>query len=183
MLDRDRAVLVLIDVQVRLARAMSDEECLVADLRRMVRGAQVLGVPIVWVEQNPRGLGPTVPDLAELLEQDQPDAEPLVKMSFSCCGDEKFVAALAALERNQILLAGIETHVCVYQTAMSLLARGHEVQVVADAVSSRTADNREIGLGRMKDAGATLTSVETALFELLKVAEGDAFKQILQIVK
>jgi nicotinamidase-related amidase len=104
-------------------------------------------------------------------------------MTFSCCGDERIMTALAELDRRQVLVCGLEAHVCVYQTAVDLVRNGYEVQVVADAVSSRTEANRRIGLGRARDGGAGITSVETCLFELLNVAEGPAFKQILRIVK
>jgi nicotinamidase-related amidase len=104
-------------------------------------------------------------------------------MSFSSCRNDRFLQALNALNRKQVLIAGIETHVCVYQTAAELVDIGYDVQVVTDAVSSRNMENKEIGLQRMRDSGVSLTSVETALFELLKVAEGEQFREILKIVK
>ncbi len=145
----------------------------------MIRGVQVLGIPIIATEQYPQGLGPTIPAIAQLFSK----VQPIPKLSFSCCGDERFMKELKALNRTQVLIAGIESHVCVYQTAIDLLDSGYEVQVVADGVSSRTAENREIGLQRMSRAGARLTSTEMALFELLKIAKGDKFKEISQIVK
>ena len=179
MLTVESSVLVVIDVQGKLAQLMHGKEALFENLRRIVQGAQVLGVPILCTEQNPAGLGPTIPEVAEALG----DVVRLPKLSFSCCGDERFVRELEDLGRKQVLLTGIETHICVYQTAVDLVARGCEVHVVADAVSSRTQENKAIGLRKMTDAGACLTSVETALFELLRVAEGAQFKQILRIVK
>ena len=112
-----------------------------------------------------------------------PEVKPVVKFSFSCCGEESFQQELKALNRKQVLLTGIETHVCIYQTAVELVNAGYEVQIVADCVSSRTPFNRDIGLNRMNAAGASITSVETALFELLRVAKGDKFKEISRIVK
>ena len=112
-----------------------------------------------------------------------PDIQPISKMSFSSCRSGPFVQALKALSRGQVLIAGIETHVCVYQTAVDLVDLGYEAQVVTDAVSSRTPENKKIGLRKMSDAGVGLTSVETVLFELLKVAEGESFKEIIRIVK
>ena len=135
-------------------------------------------MPILWAEQNPQGLGATVREIASLLP-----GRPIPKRSFSCCGESRFMQALTDLGRRQVLLAGIEAHVCVYQTAMDLMERGFEVHVVADAVSSRTILNKDIALRTMRDAGASITSVETALFELLRVAEGEKFKEILKIVK
>ncbi|MDH4158512.1 MAG: isochorismatase family protein, partial [candidate division Zixibacteria bacterium] len=108
---------------------------------------------------------------------------PLVKNTFSCCGNQGFSEQLTGLGRKQVLLVGMETHVCVYQTAVDLLGEGFEVHLVADAVSSRTLENKQIGIGAMRDLGARVTSVEMALFEMLQVAEGEKFKQIINIVK
>jgi len=178
MLNSTDAVLVVIDIQGKLASLMHERDALYENAARLIKGAKVLGIPIIWTEQNPAGLGPTVPEIAALLE-----GEPIPKFAFSCCGEEKFMQALRAAGRRQVLLAGIEGHVCVYQTAVDLLAAGYEVHVVADAVSSRTFANRHLALAKMKDAGAEITSVEMALFEMLRVAEGEKFRQIIRIVK
>lgn len=179
MLDADRTAVLVIDVQEKLAAAIYERESLVDGVRRLVSGARVLGVPVRVTEQNPRGLGPTVREVAELL----PDIQPMAKVAFSCMGDESIAAEVAASGRDQFLLCGMEAHVCVYQTASELVDSGYEVQVVTDAVSSRTPENRRIGLDKARAAGAGLTSVETALFELLRVAEGPRFRDILRIVK
>ncbi len=180
MLKTDQTVLVVIDVQGKLAQVMHEKEALFANLEKIIKGAQVLGLPLIWTEQAPEKLGPTSPEIAALLAS---QAKPIAKSSFSCCGHPPFMEALKMLNRRQVLLTGIETHVCVYQTALDLLTAGYEVQVVTDAVSSRTAENKHIGLERMKTAGAALTGVEMALFELLRVAEGPQFKEIAKIVK
>jgi nicotinamidase-related amidase len=179
MLDSENTTLVVVDVQEKLWAAMYEKELLRDNTVRIVQGAKILGVPIVWTEQNPKGLGPTLPEVAQLLTE----SSPVTKLSFSCCGEKDFMAKLDELNRKQILITGMETHVCVYQTIADLRNMGYEVQVVADAVSSRTPENRAIGLERAKEAGASITSTETALFELLKVAEGDRFKQMLKVVK
>jgi nicotinamidase-related amidase len=179
MLSTDNAVLVIIDVQERLLRVMPDKDKLVESFQKLIQGAKVLGVPTVMTEQYPQGLGPTVPEITQLL----PEVKPITKVSFSCCQETGFTASLEALKRKQVLMTGIEAHVCVYQTALDLLANGFEVQVVADCVSSRTQFNRDIGLNRICAAGGSVTSVETALFELLRVARGDKFKEISKIVK
>ncbi|MDK1031067.1 MAG: hydrolase [Planctomycetia bacterium] len=178
MLKVENAVLVVSDGQGSLAEMMHEKEALFDNVKRIIKGAQVLEMPIIVTEQNPAGLGPTLPDIAALIQ-----GEAIAKFAFSCCGEEAFVEALRKLGRRQVLLAGIEAHVCVYQTAVDLIGLGYEVYVVADAVSSRAASNRQTGLDGMAGAGARLTSVEMALFELLKVARGDKFKQILKIVK
>lgn len=180
MLTVDNTVLLVIDVQGKLAQLMDQKENLTANLEKIIKGTQVLEIPVIWTEQVPEKLGPTLPELAGLLAR---SAQPVSKASFSCCGVEPFMSALEKTKRQQVLVTGIETHICVYQTSVDLLAEGYEVQVVADAVSSRTAENRQIGLNRMQSAGAVLTSTEMALFELLRVAEGDKFRQISKIVK
>jgi nicotinamidase-related amidase len=179
MMTTENAALVLIDVQEKLLRAMHNPEDLLENLKKMVKGARLLGLPIVWTEQNPAGLGPTVPEIAKLL----PDHKPLSKFSFSCCGSDTFMKDLKTLDRKKLLVAGIEAHVCVYQTVADLINLQFDVEVVVDAVASRTSENRAIGLEKSKAAGSGLTSVETVLFELLKEARGERFKQISKLVK
>jgi len=179
MLTLENTVLTVIDVQGKLAQIMYDKISLFANLQRIIRGAQTLNIPILWAEQIPDKLGRTVPEISNLLT----DQQPITKVSFSCCGEERFVKKLKTLNRKQILITGIEAHVCVYQTVMDLLASGYEIHVLSDAVSSRTSANKEIGLNMMKESGAKIQSVEMVLFELLKRAEGKHFKEIIKIVK
>jgi len=179
MLRVDDTVLVVIDVQGKLAQLMHEKTALFNNLRTMISGARALDVPILLTEQYPQGMGTTIPEIAELLT----GVEPITKTSFSCCGEPVFMEAFAKLEREQALLVGIETHVCVWQTAYDLLESDYEVHVVADAVSSRSVDNKRIGLDNLRDTGAVITCTETALFELLRVAEGPRFKEILKLVK
>ena len=179
MLKKENTTLLIIDIQGNLAHLMHGKELLFKNVQKLIKGIQILGIPILWVEQNPQGLGPTIPEIADILS----NIQPISKMSFSSCRNDDFLQALNALNRKQVLVAGIEAHVCVYQTAADIVDIGYEVQVVTDAVSSRNVENKEIGLQRMRDSGVSLTSVETALFELLKVAEGEPFKEILKIVK
>ena len=179
MLRANDTTLAIIDVQGRLASIVQEKEALLRNLQILISGAKILALPVLWLEQYPRGLGPTVPEVADLL----PDQEPLEKLCFSACGQEMFPGKLRESGRRQVLIAGIETHVCVYQTTRDLLDRGFHVEVVADAVSSRTVENKEIGLTRIRDEGAAVTSVEMALFELLRTAEAERFKEIAQLVK
>ncbi|HEX9926689.1 MAG TPA: hydrolase [Anaerolineae bacterium] len=180
MLNVKDTALIVIDVQGKLAQLMHQKERLFANTKRMIKGAQVLDIPLLWTEQVPDKLGPTTPEIAKLLAE---SVRPISKSSFSCCGHAPFMEAFNALGRRQVLLTGIEAHVCVYQTALDLLDMGYEVQVVTDAVSARIAENKQIGIDRMQAAGAALTSTEMALFELLRVAAGDQFKAITKIVK
>jgi nicotinamidase-related amidase len=179
MLSVDKAVLVVIDVQEKLFKVMSDQETLLQNTIRMTKGAEILEIPVMYSEQNPKGLGPTLPEVKEHLG----GAIEIAKLEFSCCGNEDFMRELKALNRSQVLILGMECHVCVYQTAADLVSLGYEVQVIADAVSSRTPENKAIGLERCSQSGAGITGTETALFELLKKAEGDKFKKMLPVVK
>jgi nicotinamidase-related amidase len=179
MLTAAETVLLVVDVQEKLSRAMPAREELVLKTRQLVEGARVLGLPMVFTEQNPKGLGSTLPEIAALV----PDFRPVEKISFSCCGSRECMQQVRRTGRRDVVIAGIETHVCVYQTVVDLLAEGFRVEVVADACSSRTAENKQIGLDRCRRAGAAITSVEILLFELLKAAEGPLFKDILRIVK
>jgi nicotinamidase-related amidase len=178
-LDRSRAALVVVDVQEAFRPAVLDFRDVAANVTRLVRGAQILGLPTFVTEQYPKGLGRTVPEVSEHLE----GVVPMEKMSFSALEAKGFAAALADSARDQVLLCGIESHVCVSQTAQDLLADGREVHVAQDAVSSRTAENRALGLHRMERSGAIATSVETALFELLREAGTPEFKEVQALVK
>lgn len=179
MLEIKNVVLLIVDIQGKLAHLMHRKELMFKNVQNLIKGIRALGIPILWVEQNPQGLGPTIPEISAMLS----DVQPISKMSFSCCRNDRFLQTLNALNRKQVLIAGIEAHVCVYQTAVDLVEIEYDVQVVTDAVSSRNLENKEIGLQRMRDSGVSLTSVETALFELLKVAQGERFKEIIRIVK
>lgn len=171
--------LVIIDVQDKLTSVMHGKAELVGNLVRLVQGAQALKIPIVWLEQIPEKMGPTIPELKELLA----GLTPISKKCFSCAASSEFTDSLSRLKRKHVILAGIETHVCVYQTARDLQAKGYAVEVVSDAVSSRTEHNWRIGLRRAEAAGARITSVEMALFELLGTSEHPAFRDMLKIVK
>lgn len=175
LLDRRRAALVVVDMQEAFRPAVLDFKGTAAAVATLVRGARILGLPIVASEQYPKGLGRTVPEVAEQLA----GVEPLEKVCFSAAAADGF--DLGGSE--QALLCGIETHVCVSQTAHDLLDRGIEVHVARDAVTSRTEANRELGLHKMEGSGAVLTSVETALFELVEAAGTDDFKQVQGLVK
>jgi len=179
VLNADNTFLVLVDFQERLFPVMHDREELLRNVLKLVQGAKVLEIPIVLTEQYPKGLGPTLPEIQELL----PEIKPIEKVCFNCCDEGAFGRALDSLKRKQVLIAGIEAHICVYQTAMALFRSGYEVQVVVDCVSSREPENKRVSLFKMGAAGVSPTTVEMALFELLKVARGDKFKQISDIVK
>jgi nicotinamidase-related amidase len=175
LLDRDRAALVVVDVQEAFRKAVLDFDGVAAKAAVLLQGATTLGLPVVVTEQYPKGLGSTVDELADHLD----GLEPLEKTVFSSAAAEGFDLD----GRDQVLVCGIEAHVCVSQTAHDLLGQGLEVHVASDAVSSRSVEDKETGLRKMEGAGAILTSVETALFELLGEAGSDEFKQIQKLVK
>ncbi len=179
MLDIQNCCLVVVDVQGKLARLMYDRQVLYKNVQILIEAAKILNVPILWCQQCPDALGPTIPEIARLLT----DSEPIDKSAFSCCGAEQFNIKLNDLKLQQVLLCGIETHVCIYQTAVDLLAKGFSVDVVADAVSSRTPENKQIAISRMAAEGINITCTETALFELLRTAEHPQFKQIAKLIK
>jgi nicotinamidase-related amidase len=179
MLNKKDCCLIIVDVQGKLAELMYDKDSLFKNIRILIQSAKILDVPVLWCQQVPAALGPTVPQIAELLA----GSEPINKSCFSCCLSDEFSKKLKALGRKQVLLAGIETHVCIYQTALDLLAAGFDVNVVADAVSSRTLDNKQIALSRLAAEGAKITSTEMTLFEILRTADHPDFKQIAKLVK
>ncbi len=179
MLDIQNCCLVVVDVQGKLAQLMQGKQALFKNIQILIKAAKILNIPILWCQQCPDALGPTVPEIAQLLT----DNEPINKSAFSCCGAEQFNSKLNGLARHQILLCGIETHVCIYQTAVDLLRKGFDVNVIADAVSSRTLENKQIAINRMAAEGINISCTEMALFELLRTAEHLQFKQIVKLIK
>lgn len=178
-LDRSRAALVVVDVQEAFRPAVLDFDRVAANTAILVQAAQILGLPLLVTEQYPRGLGQTVPEVAEHLGA----TTPIEKVAFSAVAADGFSGALQDTHRDQVLLCGIESHVCVNQTAEDLLADDIQVHVAQDAVTSRTIENRDLGLHKMERSGASLTSVETAVFELLREAGTPEFKQVQGLIK
>ncbi|MBQ4889817.1 MULTISPECIES: hydrolase [Shewanella] len=180
MLTSEKSVLVIIDVQGKLAQIMQQSSQLHQQLETLIQGAQLFDIPILWVEQLPDKLGSTTESLASLLTK---TTQAIPKSHFSAWHCHEFQQQLARLNRNNIILAGIETHVCVYQTCQDLLANRYQVHVVADAVSSRSQDNKQLGLQMMQQKGAFLTNTESCLFELQHQATGERFKALLKLIK
>jgi len=179
MLDIQNCCLVVVDVQGKLAQLMHGKEILFKNIQILIKTAKILNIPILWCQQCPNVLGPTLPEIEQLLT----DIEPIDKSAFSCCGDEQFNIKLNESKRQQVILCGIETHVCIYQTAADLLTKGFSVDLIADAVSSRTQENKQIAINRMAAEGVNISCTEMALFELLKTAEHPQFKQIAKLIK
>lgn len=179
MLTPNETVLVVVDVQGKLARLMHGSEAMHQQLITLISGARIFDIPILWLEQLPDKLGPTSPELQVVLE----GYSPIAKEHFSAWPCDTFRETLAAIGRKQVLLCGIETHICVYQSCRDLLDNGFSVHLVADAMGSRMAENKALGLEMMREAGARLTNVESLLFELQHHAVGDSFKALLKLIK
>ncbi len=179
MLKCEEAVLVFIDVQGKLHDIMHEKETLDGNLEKMIRCAQLLEIPLIGTEQIPVKLGPTSEPFKSLLEE----APMIAKSAFSCCGDPNFMDVFQSAGKRQVILVGIETHVCVYQTALDLLEAGIEVFIAADAVSSRSPENKTLALQAMRDAGAQILPTETILFALLRDAADPRFKELLKLIK
>lgn len=179
MIISEETLLLIIDVQGRLAQGVVRSEALEAATGKLVRACKILEVPVLLTEQYPKGLGATIDSLKELLA----GTVVVEKLSFSCCGSAEFMRQLRSFNRNDILVAGMEAHVCVYQTAVDLVEFGYNVHLVTDCVSSRSEENRMLGIRCIEKAGASLTSSEMAIFELLRTAEGERFKAISKIIK
>jgi nicotinamidase-related amidase len=206
LLKRDDAVLVVIDVQERLLPSIHESELTVRSVVRLIRGFQILGLPILVTEQYRKGIGPTDERVVDALirpesvdeplppiyagDADHPEPQtppasfqPWEKMTFSCAEHPPFMEALRATGRRHVLLCGIESHVCVLQTALQLVERGFDVFVAADAVSSRSPRNIEIALRRMEREGVHLTSVEAGVFEMMHVSGTPEFKRWSRQIK
>jgi nicotinamidase-related amidase len=180
--DPTRSALLIVDVQERLSTAMPAD--LLASVVRntilLIETAREFNLPVLVSEQYPRGLGSTLPEVLSALPA---DTRPVEKLTFSCCGEPAFGPLLAQIAQYDLIISGMETHVCVLQTALDLLEQGHRVFVAADAVCSRTPANRQLGLELMARAGAVIGSTEIFAFGLLRAAGSERFKRISKIIK
>lgn len=169
----------VIDVQEKLLPAMDAGEATLSRIHRLIDGLKILGLPFLLSEQYPKGLGPTVPSVKERLA----DVPVMAKVAFSCCDDPALLEALLASGRKNIIVCGVEAHVCVQQTVVDLAALEFRPVVVADCVTSRRADDRALALERVRSEGAVVTGSESLLFELTRTAGTDTFKAISRLVK
>jgi len=179
LIDRLKSQLLLVDVQERLVPAMADSADLLRTCGILLRAATALRIPVLASEQYPPGLGPTIADLAAFV----PEGRRLPKREFSCWGNPNLRAALVGAERPQVVVAGVEAHVCVLQTALDLIGNGFEVFVAVDAIASRRAASREIALQRLERAGAAPVTVEMVLFEWLESAAAPEFRDLSRLIR
>jgi nicotinamidase-related amidase len=179
LLDRSRAALAVIDIQEAFGKIIPDFAEVAERIALMVQACKLLDVPIIVTEQYPKGLGRTAPAIAGHLPEGQP---PIEKLSFSACGEREFDLRLRERHIEQVMLCGIEAHICVSQTAHDLLQNGYQVHLLSDAVSARLERNRELGINKIAKAGAIISSIEMALFELCPAGTPE-FKQMQALVK
>ncbi len=173
------SVLVVVDIQERIIPKIFGQQTVISNAVTLIKSAKILNIPIIVTEQYPKGLGSTIPEIKDLITPWQP----IEKIRFSCFGNSDFSKKLKELKRDSIILCGIESHVCITQTALGGLKSGYSVFFVKDAISSRTENNRETGFERMAQAGTIPTSTEMVMFELLKEAGTDKFKQMVSMIK
>ena len=180
-MEREEAVLIIVDVQALLMKKMDQKvgENVIRNIRTLIAFAKRMTIPILMTEQYPKGLGKTVPEI----KMELGSILPIEKVSFSCCGAETFNGQLNRLARKQAILTGIETHVCVLQTANDLIQSGYKVHVVADAICSRRKLDWEIGLRWMEKRGAMISTTEIIAFQLLKEAGTEEFKELSKLLK
>lgn len=178
ILVKEKTALLVVDIQQRIIDVMLNKESLIENTIKLIKGMKVLGVPIFFTEQYPKGLGPTVEEIKKELENDAVE-----KMSFSCSGAGDLFKTLIDKNISQVVVCGIESHVCVQQTVLDLIENGFQVNVAADAVSSRKEFDLNIAIERMHSNKAEITTTESILFELLKVSGTAEFKEIIKIIK
>ena len=178
MISTENTGLIIVDIQGKLAESMYEKDSLFRHTAMLIQGAKLLSLPIIWVEQIPEKLGATHSEIAKHLT-----GKAYAKSSFSALGSSEIEHAIENADKTDWIIAGIEAHICVYQTTRDLLAKNYRVHVATDAVSSRTKENKALGIQAMQNAGAKLTGAEMALFELQQKAEGDVFKQLIKLVK
>lgn len=179
LLKKSQTGLIVVDVQGKLARLVYESKSVIENICNLIKGAHLLNIPIIWVEQYPVGLGPTVEEIQDLLKEHVP----IEKITFSAYKNAEFKEAIEATKCQSFLLTGIESHVCVYQTGADLIAHNYEIEIVEDAVSSRTKENKKIGIKKLNSLGAKSTSVEMCLFELMETAKYSNFKSVSNLIK
>lgn len=178
-INRETCVGLVIDIQEKLFPHMDQKDELLKRCLILLEGLQVLKVPILLTEQYPKGLGPTLEQLSVAMERNHP----IEKIAFSCCDEPSFQNSLEQSNRNTLIICGIEAHVCVLQTVIDLIGSGYKPVVAADCISSRNVDDKRIALERMRAEGAMITTCESILFELARVAGTDEFKAISRLIK
>ncbi|ENO1834986.1 isochorismatase family protein [Vibrio parahaemolyticus] len=180
MLSKGNTGLIVVDVQGKLATLMHESDALIENITKLVKGAKAIDLPILWLEQNPERLGPTAEPIREVLESTH---LPITKYTFDGCKEATFNVAVENAKVDTWLVCGIESHICVYQTAVSLRQSGYRVELVTDCVSSRTAANKALALAKLTANGVVLTGLEMCLYEMVEDCRAPEFKEILALIK
>lgn len=178
ILDEHNCVLLIIDIQEKFKDIIQDAEVVIKNMSRLIKAANILKIPVIYTEQYPQGIGPTV----EVLKEDLASASYFEKIYFSCCKDNNFMGHLKLLNKKQVLVCGVETHICVNKTVHDLLEAGYSAHVIRDAVSSRSELNLQVGIDKMRDSGAIISCVEMALFEIMMHSKHEKFKEVQKLI-
>ena len=179
LLSKDETALIIIDVQEKLFEKVEDKDRIADSICRLIRFANILGIPIILTEQYPEGLGPTINRIRELV----PNVKPIEKIEFSCMASREFRRRISEINVKNLVLTGIEAHICVAQTAIEAIKSGYRVYVVYDAISSRHREDKAIAIERMKQHGAYVVTSEMLMYEILRRAGTREFKEILELVR
>lgn len=179
IIDRNKTALIIVDIQEKFKPAIFEIERVIDNTKKVIEGARILGIPIIVTEQYPKGLGKTV----NAIQASLGDFRPIEKLSFSCFGEKKFLDELEKLNVTDLIILGIEAHVCITKTILDAIARGYRVHLVTDAISSRSESNLKIAIERAKQVGAFLASSEMILFQLMDSAGTEEFKRISKIIR
>ncbi|HDM88874.1 MAG TPA: hydrolase [Candidatus Bathyarchaeota archaeon] len=179
LLSRDETALIIIDVQEKLFERVEDGDRIADSICKLIRFANILGIPIILTEQYPEGLGPTIHRIRELI----PNVKPIEKIEFSCMASREFRRRISEINVKNLVLTGIEAHICVAQTAIEAITSGYKVYVVYDAISSRHRDDKAIAIERMKQHGVYMVTSEMLMYEVLRRAGTPEFKEILKLVR
>lgn len=182
MLVKENTGLIVVDIQGKLARLVHESSTLISNCEKLIKGVKALNLPIIWLEQNPDKLGATVPELIALLSSPN-NEQAILKFTFDACEEPQFMKTINAANVDNWLICGIETHICVYQTALNLKNKGLSVHLVSDCVSSRTLENKNLAINKLASSGIALTGLEMCLFELVKDCRIPQFKEILTLIK
>jgi len=179
LLSREGTVLIVIDVQEKLFAKIEEKEKIAKNICRLIKFAEILGIPIILTEQYPRGLGSTIPEIRKLTSE----IKPVEKIEFSCLASSTFKERLSETQARNLILTGIEAHICISQTAIEALTNGYRVYVVSDATSSRRREDRMVAIERMRQEGAMIVTTEMLMYEILRKAGTPEFKRVLDLVK
>lgn len=179
LISRENAVLVVIDVQEKLFPLISGKEKVLENIQRLIQFAKIINIPVILTEQYPKGLGSTIQEIRNLI----PDVAVIEKVEFSCFGSERFREIVRELNAKLLIIVGVEAHICIMQTAIEGVEEGFRVCVVSDATSSRNIEDKEIALERMKENGVIVASTEMLIYEVLKKAGTQEFRETLKLIK